>query len=136
MKKTALYCIWVGLYVLCALFGFLPSPKGALKIVMTVLSVLFFLPPALLFWDARKDGDQKTLKLLRLLSAISLGATVVLFVINIVSMIWPEGVGNALHVLLNLVSVPMFCSGHYALSLFLWACLLLCTLHKKKISSD
>ena len=132
MKKTALFSIWVGLYILCALLGLLPSPKGALQAVMTVLSVLFFLPPALLFFDARKTGDTKTLKLLRLLSAISLGGTVLLFILNILAVIWPEAVGNVLYVLLNFVSTPMVCSGHYALSLFLWACLLLCTLPKKK----
>lgn len=132
MKKTALYCIWIGLYILCALLGLLPNPTGALAIVMTVLSLAFFLPPALLFIDARNAGDKKTTKLLRLISGISLGATVLLFIGNICAVAWPEAAGTVLHIILNFVSVPMFCSGHYALSLFLWACLLLCTLTRKK----
>lgn len=132
MKNTVLYPIWIGLAILCALFGLIPSPAGPLKVFMTLLSILFFLPPALLFYNARRSGDEKTMKRLCLISTLSLAATFLLFVLNILSVLWPKAVGSAMHVLLNFVSVPMLCSGHYALSLFLWACLLFCTLPKRK----
>ena len=133
MKKTIFFSLWVGLYILCALLGLIPSPGGALRVVMTVLSVLFFLPPTLLFLESKKTGDKKTLKLLRLLSILSLGGTLLLFVFNILAVAWPEALGNALYVLLNFVSAPMVCSGYYVISLFLWACLLFMTL---KVTPD
>lgn len=132
MKNTVLYYIWIGMAVLCALFGLIPTPAGALRVFMTILSVLFFLPPALLFYNARRSGDQKEMRHLRLISLSSLGATVLLFILNILAVSWSATAGSALYVLLNFVSVPMVCSGHYALSLFLWACLLVCTLPGKK----
>jgi len=36
-----------------------------------------------------------------------------------------------LHIMLVIVSSPMVCSGNWALSLFLWACLLVASLRKK-----
>ena len=134
MKKATLYYIWAAMAVLCALFGLIPAPSGALAATMTVLSLLFFVPPALLLVEAYKTGDRKTLKRLRLLSGLSLLLTVVLFIANILSMAASEAVGNVLYFLLSIVSVPMVCSGHWVLSLFLWACLLFCTW--KKVSSD
>lgn len=134
MKKYTLYYIWAGLAVLCALLGLIPTPTGALAVVMTVLSVGFFVPPAWLLVEALKTGDEKTVKQLRLLSILSLSLTVVLFIANILSMAAPEAVGNVLYFLLSILSVPMVCSGHWALSLFLWACILFCTLPKKKVN--
>lgn len=134
MKNSALYYIWGGLAVLCALLGLIPTPSGALAVVMTMLSVGFFVPPAWLLIDAYKTGCQKTLKTLRLISIISLGATLLLFVANILAVLAPEALGNVLYFLLAILSVPMVCSGHYVLSLFLWACILICSLPKKKLN--
>ena len=100
---------------------------------MTVLSVLFFLPPALLTWQAKKKKDDKTLRLVRRISGLSLGLTTVTLVANFLSVLArTELIGTLLHWLLCIVSGPMLCSNAWILSLFCWACLLFASGQKKK----
>lgn len=124
MKKNVLLPLWGGLFVLCAGLGFIPEPEGAAAALLTVLSVLFFVPPALLLYQADKDADTHTIVLIRNLSMLSLILTAVVLILNFLSATGGEFVGNVLHYLLVIVSAPMICSGYWALSLFLWACLL------------
>ena len=124
MNKKLLYAFWVGLFILCACCGFIQEPEGTAQLLLTTVSILFFLPPALLLWDAGKQKDLHTLKLIRNLSALSLGMTLVLLVLNFLTAMQSEFLGQVLHYILVIVSSPMICSGHWALSLFLWACLL------------
>ena len=42
------YIAWGVLYALCAGLSFIPEPAGALKGFMTVLSLGFFVPPAVI----------------------------------------------------------------------------------------
>ncbi|HIS60046.1 MAG TPA: hypothetical protein IAC17_06375, partial [Candidatus Faecousia faecipullorum] len=55
----------------------------------------------------------------------SLGATGLLLALNFLTALGSETLGNVLHGILTIVSSPMICSGYWALSLFLWACLLM-----------
>ena len=125
MKKNWLCGLWAGLFILCAGLGFIPEPEGAARILMTMTSLAFFLPPALLLHHAGKQQDFDTLKLIRNLSALSLGLTLALLVLNLLTAMQSEFLGSVLHYILVIVSSPMICSGHWALSLFLWACLLM-----------
>ena len=52
------------------------------------------------------------------------------FVANIAAVNASEKVGLVLYRILNFVSVPMLCSRHYVLSMFLWAFLLFATIPK------
>ena len=63
------------------------------------------------------------IRLLRNLSFLSLGLTVALILANLFSVLAPEAVGDALHVVLGIVSAPMFCGQLWIMSLFLWASL-------------
>ena len=117
MKKSHLFALWGVLFVLCAALGFLPESSGW----MTAVSVLFFLPPALLLYK----GDRNTVLLVRNLSALSLGVTLLTLSLNFVLAVSTEALGNVLHTILVIVSTPMLCSGYWVLSLFLWACLLM-----------
>ena len=126
MNKKVLYTLWGVLFLLCAGLGFLPEPRGVVKGLMTALSVLFFLPPALLLYRA----DRNTACLIRNLSALSLGVTLVTLILNFVLAVGSEFLGNVLHYILVIVSAPMICSGYWVLSLFLWACLLMGSLKK------
>lgn len=137
-KKTA-FLLWGGLYILCAILGFIPGTSGTVSAgvqgLLTALSLLFFLPPFWLTHTAKKTGDRDTLKLLRSLAALSLAVTLVALIANLASALASAWLGELLHILLILVSVPMVCSGYWAASLFLWACLLmvcLSALRKKK----
>ena len=123
MTNTTLYTLWGGMFILCGGLGFIPGPAGFLGGMLTALSLLFFLPPAVLLWRAIRAGDRNTLALLRNLSGGSLLLTLALLVANFLSLALPEALGTALYVMLVIVSSPMVCSGYWALSLFLWACL-------------
>ena len=121
MKKSFLLALWGGMFILCAGLGFVPDPTGAARVLLTLLAVAFFVPPALLL----RTGDRDTVKLVRNLAGISLGATELLLALNFLTALGSETLGNVLHGILTIVSSPMICSGYWALSLFLWACLLM-----------
>lgn len=126
--KGILKALWLGMFILGAVLGFVPSPEGANKYVLAVLGSLFFLPPALLLYRCHKDLDRKNLRLIRNLSLISLTSTVVLLVLNTLSLLFSEAVGNALYYILVIVSSPMVCCQYWVISLFGWAVLLWCSL--------
>ncbi len=117
MTNKQLYCLWGGLYILCAGLGFLPEPGDVGGFFLTALSVLFFVPGLVLLGR----GERKPVCLL---SALSLGSTLVLLILNVWSVAMTAFAGDLLYVLLGLLSAPMYSSRFWLLSLFLWACLL------------
>jgi len=123
-KKTLLF-LWGGLFILCAALGFLPEQTGWIWILCRVAAVAFFLPPFWLLWQVRTDGSISIAVLLRNLSALSLGLTVVLLIANFGAVRGSEHLGNALHYILTIVSTPMICGGGWAMSLYLWAVILI-----------
>ena len=125
LKEKGLWkAIWAGRYLLCAVLGFLPPQEGGNRIMLVIFAVLFFAPPAWLLWLSYRDSDLPTLKLLRLLSALSLGSTMALIILNFLSVLWPDWLGDFLYFLLLVLSVPMLCGQYWVLSLMLWAILL------------
>lgn len=135
MNRKFLFALWGGLFIVCAAMGFIPDPAGVGRVLLTLLSIAFFVPPALALYQAIQDGDRPVLRLIRNLSALSLGLTLVLLVLNFLSALRSETLGNILYHILIIVSSPMVCSGCWVLSLFLWACLLMVSLkglRKKK----
>ena len=133
MDNGILMALWGGMYILCCVLGFVSPTDIFSRVFMTVLSVLFFLPPGFMIWQARKKEDRKTLRLVRRISLLSLGLTTVTLVANFLSVLAStEIIGTVLHYLLCLVSVPMLCSNAWILSLFGWACLLFACGKKKK----
>lgn len=125
MKNQFLYALWGALFILCAGLGFIPEPAGALSVLLTGLSILFFLPPAVLVWKGRREKDRQGLMLVRNLSIVSLGLSATLIIANFLVAFRSELLGDMLHGVLVVVSSPMICSGHWAMSLFFWACLLI-----------
>ena len=130
MKNQFLYALWGALFILCAGLGFIPEPAGALSVLLTGLSILFFLPPAVLVWKGRREKDRQGLMLVRNLSIVSLGLSATLIIANFLVAFRSELLGDILHGVLVVVSSPMICSGHWAMSLFFWACLLIASLKK------
>lgn len=124
MKKNSLFSAWGILFIICAGLGFIPDAQGALRIFLTIVSLLFFVPPFWLLLDARRTGDKECLRVLRLISALSLGLTAALLIGSILAAVRSEFMGIFMHVLLTILSTPMMASNLWALSLFLWACLL------------
>ena len=130
MNQKLLFPLWGGLFILCAAFGFIPEPAGALSVLMTVFSLCFFVPPAALLYRAAKQKDTAVLKLIRNLSALSLGLTLALIILNFLTAMGSELLGTILYYILVIVTSPMICSGHWAMSMFLWACLLMVSLRE------
>lgn len=132
MNKKILTVLWAGLFIVCAGLGFIPEPEGAVRIVLTVLSLVFFLPPALLLYDAGNKRDKSVVQLIRNLAVLSLGLTLVMLILNFLTVLSSQALGQILHYVLTIVSAPMICSGHWAMSLFLWSCLLTASLKQLK----
>ena len=130
MKNQYLFALWGALFILCAGLGVIPEPAGSLRMVLTGLAALFFLPPAVLVWKGHRERNRRQLALVRDLSIVSLSLSVLLLIANFLSAFHSELLGNILHGVLVVVSSPMICSGHWALSLFLWACLLIGSLKR------
>ena len=124
MKNKLLYVLWGVLFSICAGLGFMPEASGW----TAALSVAFFIPPAVVLYR----GDRNSAKLVSALAALSLGLTLVLLIANMWSVAASEAVGTALYYLLVIVSAPMVSSGCWALSLFLWACLLMAGLRSAR----
>ena len=124
MNKKLLFIIWGGLFVICAALGFVSQPGMALKILMHLLSFGFFGLGGWILWQAKEQEDTDALMLIRALSAASLVMSMMLLVINFLSVFSTLWVGNLLHHMLVIVSAPMFCAPSWATSLFLWACLM------------
>ena len=128
MKQRTIYGIWAVLFILCAGLGFIPEPEEKLQPLLTLVAGLFFVPPAWLLHQAGKKQDTAAILLIRNLSLLSLGLTLVLLVLNFLTALRSDFLGQVLHYTLVIVSSPMICSGHWAMSLFLWACLLMVSL--------
>ena len=130
MKQKNLWLVWLGMYVVCFLAGFIPEPTGFGRALLILLSVGFFIPGGMLLYDAHQKQDQQTLRRLRLISLSSLLLTVVFFIANLLSVFSPDVVGTVLHVFLAIVSVPMLTMQYWLGSLFLWSCLFIGTFLK------
>lgn len=125
MDKKSLYIAWGCLYILCTILSFIPGPAGFLYYLSMACSVVFFVPGFWLLYTAIRHHEKTTLAVIRSLSALSLGCTVVMFMLNVLSAGAGEAAGEMVHALLVIVSTPMVCSRIWILSLFLWACLLM-----------
>ena len=128
MTDKTLFALWGGLFALCGGLGFFPEPN----LFTTLAALACFVPPALLLYRAGQNGDRHTLMLIRNFSALSLVLTAMLLVVNFLTALRSEALGTIVHYILVIVSSPMICSGHWALSLFLWACLLMVSLRQLK----
>jgi len=139
MKKDPvtkyLYTAWGVLFALCALMGLFREDLPTLKGFGTFLSVVFFLPPAAVLYRALKQEREQDRLLVRNLAALSLGLTLVLLVLNFLSVLGSRYLGDLLYYLLAVVSAPMVCGGYWVLSLFGWACLLAAALRRGKTSA-
>ena len=105
---------------------------GAGLVALRLTAIGFFLPPVWLLVRAKREENRFHVLLIRWLSLASIVLTGVLLVLNFTSVLWSQAVGTALYAALVVVSAPMMCANHYALSLFLWGMLLAGTFYRKK----
>ena len=134
LNKYILLALWAGMFILCAVLGYLPAQEGANKWLLVFFALAFFVPPALLVYRSWREKDRKMLRLVRTVAMVVLIATVVLLIVNLMSialiLVMPEDtalvVGDVLYDLLILVSTPMVCGQYWGIGLVGWAALLWC----------
>ena len=134
MNKKLLFISWGALFAICAGFGFLHQPGTAVRLLGYLFSLGFFGLGGFILWQARKVKDRATIALVRNLALASLLTTSTLLIANFLSIFASEFLGTVLHYMLVMVSSPMLCAPSWAMSLFLWACLMVVShnLVKKK----
>ena len=124
MNKKLLFTLWGVLFGICAGFGLIGQPGTAVRILGYLLAFGFFGVGGFILWQANGAKDLATITLIRNLSLASLILTAILLISNFLSVFASEGLGNFLHYVLVIVSSPMSCAPSWAVSLFLWACLM------------
>lgn len=124
MKNKHLYLIWGFLYALCAGLGFITGARGLGRLVLIALGLVFFVPPAMLLYRDHRAGQGNNAKIIRTVSLAWLGVCLLLLILNIFSVAFTMLTGNILHGLLTVLTSPMVCGKIWALTIFLWACLL------------
>lgn len=139
MKNKILYIIWACLFILCGLLGFIPQPGTGVSWLLMLLAALFFVPGWLLLYRGAAGGNLGTVRVVRNLSLLSLGTTLLLLVLNFLSGRAGEAAGQFLYGVLVFFSAPMVCGQYWVFSLFLWAYLLMTSFSvlkkaKKKVS--
>lgn len=129
MSKKLLFALWGGLFILCAGLGFIPgfsqNVSAGAQAVLTVLAVAFFAAAACLIYGAKKEERRTHTEAGARHFAAVAWADALALVLNVLSAMGTVTMGNVLFAVLIVVSSPMVCSGYWALSLFLWACLLI-----------
>lgn len=131
MKNKGLFAVWGSSYIVCLLLSFIPSSTTLLQALLSFCGIAFFLPGFLLLYRGIRQADRALMLQLRLISGLSLLLTVIVLLVNVLSITGSHALGNVLYVLLLLVSAPMAISIHWLLSLFLWACLFVATFTEK-----
>ena len=130
MKEKLLYAVWAAFYILCVGLGFIQEPEGLGKAVLVLIAIGFFVPGGILLYDGIRSQNRKAVKRVRIICLLSLGLTLGMLLLNLVSFAFPETWGEPLYELLLLVSAPMICGQYWVMSMFLWACLLFATFVK------
>ena len=86
MKNTKnIWIIWAVAYVICTVCAFFPASNDAASGLYLLLSLGFFVPPAALIYKGVTKKWPKILRVIRNLSIISLASTLVMILLNFVS---------------------------------------------------
>lgn len=130
-RTKKLWIFWAVMYAFCAVCSFMPAEKGDPRgVLLLLLGMAFFIPPAWLIAYSVKKKRQKPLVIIRNLSIASLSLTLLMLLLNIFTVHAPELFGQIVDFILRFVSVPMFCCLKLpVIGLFGWACLLMATLN-------
>lgn len=137
LNNRNLYVAWASLYILCIIFSAIAEPIGLWMIPELALSLLFFVPPAVLLYRAVREKNPFVIRLIRGISIAVLALTTVTICLTFASVGagFGPGMGMFLQVLLMMVSAPMLCSPIWGLSLFFWACLLMVCIKYRKVAT-
>ncbi len=122
-KEKILYFVWLGLFILCAGLGTITERSAWGIVLLTSLSIVFFVPGGVLLYLGIHEKNRKLLFRVRMVALSSLLITMVLVIANTLAVFAGETVGKLLNDMLMVFSAPMFCCHWHGVSLFLWACI-------------
>ena len=126
-----LFCLWGAFYILNFGLSFLTANSVILKVAMMVLAVSSFVPGCLLLIRGYQNKNRKLVLSVRWICLTSLILTTIgLVAFFLCAAFASVAVFNVVSILLAIVSVPMFSSQIWVLSLSLWALLLSATFLK------
>ena len=131
-KNAKLWIAWGSMYLLCTACGFINVTSGFLSGLFLLFSIGFFIPGGMLLWNGIKNSEHNTVKVVRILSILSLSLTVLMIILNFATARDSATVGAVMYWILILVSTPMICSQVWVVGLFGWACLLMGSIMKIK----
>ena len=118
------------MFVLCAWLGSAQTASPMAKVALTLIAILFFVPPALLLYNGIQGKNRKLILWIRGICLGCLILTPLFFCLFLVSINAP-GLSYLFFLLLNIFSAPLFCGKSvWLLILFLWAALLFATFLK------
>ncbi len=124
MNLGKYYIAWAVLFAICAGLGFIHKPEGMAYAGMLIFALVFFIPPTVILTKSIHRDRKKDVKAVFFISLASLLLTLVVLVLNFLSVDATELVGDILYGILTVVSAPMICGQIWVISLFLWGCLL------------
>lgn len=124
MKFKYLYLMWAGMYLLCAVLGFLPAPQGLVYWLLFFISMLFFVPPVWILVQAIRQKKRRQVKAVLVISILWLSLTLFLLIVNFMTVASSQAVGTAMYYLLTALSSPMICSQVWVMPMFAFGCLL------------
>lgn len=127
MKDKQLYLYWLYLFIICAALGFIQNRDPFGVALLTLAGIASFAPPAVLVYRDIRAGERKHLGRIAVISLVSLVATTALFIVYWLALTvsGSDMVANIAYAALTILSVPMMCVAFPAVSLFLWASLLM-----------
>lgn len=123
-----LWLLWGVMYLLCAVCSFTKAGQGdSIGVLLMLLGMAFFVPPALLIAYSVKKKRMKQLKYIRNLSIASLVLTLVMIILFFATAN-AGALGTVVTWILAILSVPMMCGQIWLIGIFGWSCLLMTTL--------
>ena len=125
MKMKSVWLIWLYLFILTAVLGFIPEPTGFLYVLLVALAVVFFIPGFVILAKANHRDDLKTIRLVRTIAICALALATILIMLNFMSATMSKLWGLVFHGMLVVLAAPMICGQYWVLSLFGWACLMI-----------
>lgn len=120
MVKRILWISWGVLFGICCTLAHITEPVGHQLWAIPAFGALFFVPPVWLLVLGLRDDDKKSILWLQRICVISVAATTVVLIGNVISALGGKVLGMIMNELYLFTAVPAGCLRSLFLSLLLW----------------
>ena len=122
-KVAITYGVWIVFYIVAVLLSLVNEPSLWIRIY----SIVFFVPGVMLAVWAAQQQDKVQIKRLRTICITSLVLSTVMLVVSLLTVKAAPQATRIISSIFIIVSEPLWISPSWALSMFLWACILMIT---------